>query len=227
MSTFYSLFGSQYYHKKGFIAEEGKSEFNHRFGGCSWEIVDTDKIGYGSTLILSIDLNDPSLSQLKDNNIREIPFCAYLNCIGIDKQEYQFNPDRKIVTYIGKRITDIEVLPDHVLLPNPLPEKKLHLRPMMKSDYPLDEESYWKCTSDFIGGHSIIRVLGPPVWLQEVKKEICDCGKEMEYVCGVGYEVDNEYHFLLDDKPFFPGELAHYFFLCKDCLKIAVILQST
>jgi hypothetical protein len=108
-----------------------------------------------------------------------------------------------------------------------LPEKRIRLRAMDEEDYPIDEDSYWRNCDQFIGGPSFIRALGPPIWLQWVEAATCACGTAMKYVCSIGYESCETPGGFIPDALFFRGEGALYFFLCKDCLRIASIFQST
>ena len=63
---------------KGYIARVGRCEYNHRFGGSSWNIVDNEQLGYGPTLILTLDLRDPRLRSIAHCGLDELPLCAYL-----------------------------------------------------------------------------------------------------------------------------------------------------
>jgi hypothetical protein len=82
------------------------------------------------------------------------------------------------------------------------------------------------CGSDtFVGGEGFIRVLGAPLWLQEPLDIACQCGDRFAYAASIGYEVG--LRGTVPDQPFFIGEGALYFFVCKRCLRVAVRSQST
>jgi hypothetical protein len=71
---------------------------------------------------------------------------------------------------VDRSMGGVNVLDNEDRMPNPLPEKVINLREMNSSEYPIDEESYWENTDDFLGGNSFFRVAGNPLWLQDPKK---------------------------------------------------------
>lgn len=212
---------------KGYIAHVGDGEYRHRFGGSSWEMVDPDKLGYGPTLLLTLDLQDPRLAAIGAIGLDELPLCAYLNCISMRRQVYALDASRRKIVLQDRTLkSPIEMLDDDILIPNPPPEKGLCLRDMAPDEYPTDEDLYWNCCDEFLGGSGVIRVLGPPVWMQWVEEETCACGRSMQYVASIGYEIENDKRELLDSEPFFPGEMAFYFFFCRKCSAFVVFDQS-
>ena len=213
---------------KGYIARVGTDAFRHRFGGSSWTIHDPDQLGYGPTLLLTLDLRDPRLSAIGAEGIDELPLCAYLDCVTMGRQVYSIDPPGRKAILVERHLSGPpEFLRPEIQFPNPLPEKNLRLHDLKPENYPKNEKNYWACCDEFLGGDGVIRVLGPPIWLQWVEEETCRCGKPMAYVASIGYEVDNAHRQLLDAGPFFPGELATYFFFCKVCNEVVVIVQST
>lgn len=220
------IFGSHMDIDGGSIAKIGAGKYRHFFGGSRWTVVDDEVIGNGPTLILTLDLADPRVSSLRNAQCTKLPLCFYLNCTGIGDQEYRIDVDKHQVQLTNKDCTRPEILSRECALPTPLPEKRIVLQDMDKFERPVSESAYWNCCDSFLGGDGVIRVLGPPVWLEWMEEHACRCGQKMEYVCSVGYEVDNPHRTLLDDGPFYPGEVAHYFFFCRYCLRLAVLLQS-
>lgn len=227
MSDFNDLFGVQYAEETGYSVKVGNGQHLHLFGGDEWTMIEEEPIGHGPTTIVTLDLSDPVLSKYKDMKIERLPLCSYLNCVWYGRQIYQITKDTNQIYYFQRNRKQIELISSEYLLQMPFPVKKLILRPLEKGEYPLDENAYWNCCDEFLGGKSVIRIMGPPIWIQEIEKVKCDCGKDMEYLASIGYEVDNEFREFIDEEPFFPGEMAHYYFICKDCLKIAVVQQST
>jgi hypothetical protein len=98
---------------------------------------------------------------------------------------------------------------------------------MNNNEYPLSEQEYWKAVDDFVGGNSFIRILGPPVWLEEPVEVDCTCGLSTRYISSIGYESPKDSGGIVGGEPFFIGEGALYFFLCDSCLITTVISQST
>ncbi len=227
MSILESLYGKRYFKNKGYVALVGQGSFNHKFGGSLWSS-SSGIIGMRNpSLLITLDLKDPVLKKYQGIGIEELPFCCELDYVSVDRQVYQIDNNTKAISLISIDEQKPELLREEDLQTGPLSPKQLILQPMDQDDYPLNEESYWQCCDGFLGGKSVVRVLGPPVWMDEPEQVLCDCGKTMDYICSVGYEIDNAYRQLLDDGPFFPGELAHYFFFCKSCLKTATLVQST
>lgn len=219
-------YGSHMAQPSGWIVELGEDEYHHKFGGESWQVIDPRCVYGGPTLLLSLNLNDPKLRSLQRNGIHELPMCSYVNCDAwTSKQIFQINPKTQSVILIGREKISPKPLDEEDKFPSPILEKKVRLRSMKDEEYPTSEELYWQACDDFVGGAAFIRVLGPPLWMQWVEREICSCGLDMEYVCSIGYESYSEGY--LDSKPFFIGEGALYFFLCSTCLKEVVIFQAT
>lgn len=214
----------------GWIVELGEDGCFHRFGGNSWKTegsVDID-VYDTPTLLLTLDLLDPRLSLLSTPRLGELPICSFINSnIWEKKQVFQISQDLHAVKLISVEHTSPTRYSGDDILITPIPEKRVKLKAMREEDYPINEEAYWSSCDQFIGGPSFIRVLGPPIWLQWVEKEVCACGVEMIYICSIGYENDKNPSGLISDAPFFRGEGALYFFLCKTCVKITVISQST
>ena len=212
----------------GWIVEDGGDAYRHRFGGESWRTASALSLCPRPTLLLTLDLNDPRLAPLKAPGLEELPLCYSIDCdLLLRRQTFRLQPATRTVTLIKLDADSPEPFDDDDALPNPLPEKRVRLRAMVREDYPTDEDSYWSACDEFVGGEKFIRVLGPPLWLQDVEHVPCDCGSPMEYVCSFGYEGDGDPGGFVPDGPFFIGEAALYFFLCRACLKTAVTSQST
>lgn len=227
MSFLTKKFGPHLGSLKGWIAELGDELYNHKFGGSSWQVEDTIPLCGNPTLLIVLDLKDPRLQELSGVGSDELPLCSYINCdVWHSPQRFQIYPESRRILLIGRQATSFS-LSDEDAFPNPLREKSLILRPMGKSESPLDENSYWEACDSFVGGKAFIRVLGPPLWMTQPEGRKCSCGKTMKYVAGIGYEQYDNPSGITNDTPFFIGEGALYFFLCPSCLIEEVISQST
>lgn len=215
---------------EGWIAEVGEDSYCHKFGGSSWNLVSTitQELHDAPTLLLNLNLNDSRLNSLSIPLLAELPICSFINSNAWEnKLVFEIIPHSHTVKLVSLGLEHLADYGEEDQLPIPLPEKRIRLRAMKEEDYPLNEQMYWNNWDKFIGGPSFIRVLGPPIWLQWVEKEACECGVLMKYVCSIGYESSERPSGLLNSTPFFRGEGAQYFFLCNNCLKIAAIFQST
>jgi hypothetical protein len=182
----------------------------------------------GPTLLLVLDLEDPELACLRTEGIDELPLASHLDCsIWWEKQVFQFDPAIRTFHLVQRTVADPEVLEPEYRLPNPLPERSIRLRRMMKEDMPLDEEAYARLTDNFFGGPDFIRVLGPPLWIQNVSGERCRQSHLMHYIASIGHEAWNQPGKYLDDRAFFYGEGALYFFYCPLCRETTVLSQGS
>ena len=101
----------------------------------------------------------------------------------------------------------------------PLIERSLKLRMLRDDEEGVDR---------FIGGSAFLRVGGNPLWMQEGEGVSCRCGRTPEFVAGVGYEQYGRPSGIVSPGlPFFVGELASYFFLCRSCSRVVVVSQPT
>lgn len=226
-----TTYGRHMREPKGYVANVGSDDRAHRFGGSAWTIVDPSPLGYGPTLLLTLDLSDPRLKPLAASGLRELPLCAYLNCISMGAQCYAIDADNRRVELVERKMLDmpLEMQDSDCLLPNPIPEKQLCLRYMEPLEYPVNEDAYDEAVEMFLSGRGMIRVLGPPIWLQDPDHKLCSCGKFMDYIASIGYEYELEAADcrFLDNEPFFPGEMGFYFYFCADCHTFIVDFQST
>jgi len=214
---------------RGWIGKLGEEPFLHRFGGQSWGA--KAKSGGGNpppVLLLTLDLSDDRLTSLRSGGSRaqEIPLCGHLNCAELSVQAYQIEAVSRTVQFVTDSPSQTDA-GGSLLFPVPLPERRIRLVPMENCHLPVDADTYWQACDSFVGGGSFIRILGPPVWLQHSETEQCRCGRNMDYVASIGYERYDAPAGFLDKAAFFIGEVAMYFFLCKECMRIHVLSQST
>jgi hypothetical protein len=217
----------------GSIAEPGEDEYQHRFGGDSWRVVDPDSVFGGPTLLLTLDLADPRLAVIRTPGLDEIPLASYLDCDANNgDQRFRIEPETRTLTMVAREKEVPKSYSEEYRFPNPLPETRLRLRPMTLGDWPIDEESHDRIENRFLGGPDFIRVLGPPLWVEESLEGVkCTCGKPMRYLCGLGY----------DDRPTRSGEPSAFvagagfmaldgafqFFLCQQCREILVMTDAS
>lgn len=220
-------YGAYYKNVKGYFIKLGGEKYNHYFGGSGWKVIDK-KIDFdGPSLLLTLDLNDPSLKKLKNPLLNELPLCSYLNCsVWEDEQVFQIVPENKEVHQIKKNVSSPEPAMDEDKLPNPLPRRSVHIEDIDPDEYPISEDLYWKACDNFLGGDGFIRLL-QPLWLENVETQVCSCGKEMIFTCCIGYENHETKPDFIDGGPFFLGEAALYFFYCDRCLIVKSVCQSS
>jgi hypothetical protein len=199
-------------------------EFAHRFGGCSWGAVDPQPIDGGPALLLVLDLSDPRLIDLGVTGTTELPLASYINnSVWTGEQTYDVSPEERRIALTSRSVSSPEPLELEDRLPQPLPERLLDLRPISKEEDPASVGKL-AASDTFVGGEAFIRVLGSPVWLLDPIDVWCSCKARMRYVASIGYELTP---CMLPKRPFFLGEGALYFFVCRACLRIAVRAQPT
>lgn len=214
--------------KGGCIATLGCSEYNHRFGGTSWRIESEPSLIDQPTLLITLDMNDPLISDIRQAAIREVALCSYINSDAwVGRQTYSFDANNRIIRDIDIECQPRLAMPASVVLPNPLLEQPLRLRPMSNDEVPVDEPSYWSACDTFVGGTSFLRIGGPPLWLQDPLDPTCVCGSACDYIAAVGYESSKCQSGLVPGRPFFFGEGGLYFFLCKREMHFTVLSQAT
>jgi hypothetical protein len=213
---------------EGLIGELGEGVFNHRFGGQGWRIKCENRTDDKPILLLTLDLQDPELKSLKIPGCYELPLCSYINSTAwYERQVYKLDLLTHSIVEITTEVIFSTVFDREDWVNNPLPEKKIKLKNITEEDHSINEKLYWKACENFIGGNNFIRILGSPLWLEGVEREVCECGAIMQHICCIGYENFDKYSGIIDGQPFFIGEAALYFFLCKVCLVFHVISQST
>lgn len=223
MNSYNKLFGKEYASQHGYIARVNPDRsFNHRFGGDSWRVTGIE--GEESpALLMVLDLKDPKLSGLNSVQCSEIPLFSYINSDHWGgRQIYSIDCDKRKVRFTYRRNSTGFALSGEDRFSLPLLESKMELVEMTKDDYPFDEDHYWRCLDDFLGGSKIIRVLGMPLWRQGYKEVRCHCGGDTTHVASIGYENWDGPYELLKTKPYFIGEGALYFFFCSECKSVIV-----
>jgi hypothetical protein len=212
---------------KGWIAELTDDSSPHYFGGNQWRL-SNNVIFDKPCLLLSLNFADIIPNKTSPDAIGLVPICSYINSdIWINTQYYHFDPNLMEVNFIEKEIVATDTIFTNDF-PNPLPQKYISLRSMDSVENLEDESTYWDACDEFVGGESLIRILGRPLWLQSSITSNCvNCTKQNTYICSIGYQNYLKYTPFIKNMPFFIGESALYFFLCVDCKIISVFSQST
>lgn len=225
--TINNKYGSHFKNKKGYTVKIGKNHYSHCFGGNDWTVLDKNQSLDSPALLLTLDLNDPSLKMLKTAKLEELPLCTYLNCSIWEKEQvFRIIPEKREVELIHKEIINPEIAFDEDKLPNPLPKRDIYLSELNIEDYPLNEDSYWDACDSLLGGVDFIRIL-QPIWLQNTEVQKCSCGNQMIFTACIGYEDYDISDGFIGHSPFFIGEAALYFFFCPDCLIVKSTCQSS
>jgi len=214
-------FGPEYANYPGLIAEPGKGPFRHCFGGGSWQAIDENPVCGGPSLLMTLSLDDQRLASLKAAGLDELPLCSYVNTeIVWGKQIFEVQPKLRRVVMMQRRKM-VRLVEEKYLLPTRLDEVPLALRPMREDEYPTNLENWSKVRSNQHGGPAFIRVLGAPVFGDDVYSFPCACDRPMEFVASIGWEHLRTGR-LMNGKAFFLGEGGLYFFFCPDCLFLLV-----
>lgn len=211
----------------GWIAQLGEDEFSHCFGGDDWTLIDSNEVFGGPSLLVSLDLTDPKLETVKPEGFKRLPICSYVNCdFWIEPQRYKVVPESNEVVLIQRSSSFTTILEPPMNYENPLTSRSIVLREMTREEIVVDESDYWTVSDTFLGGSSFIRILGDPLWLQGPEASRCECGEELLHVCSLGYDYPLSSGFT-GERPFFIGETALYFFLCRDCREMVVLSQPS
>jgi len=224
-----SRFGPDYSSPKGYTVWLGESGYAHSFGGDSWSLA--EKVGEPDppVLLAKFDLSDGRLSSLSDIGLRELPLVSriYSNA-WLYRQDFRLLKVGNVFEVLSRYAGPVELLEGEERFQTPIPEKSIRLKKMGSLEYPVDEFTYETGCEMFLGSSCFFRLLGPPLWLQEPEDLMCiGCQHKMNYLAGIGYELYKEPEGFFENRPFFIGETALYFFICKRCLIQSVISQPS
>jgi hypothetical protein len=209
----------------GYLVEPGEEQYRHRVGGVSWKAVDPRSAALPPLVLLVLDLRDPRLASLHMEGVEELPFALHVNCDWQERQVYRLEPETRTVRLLYPEDGQPKPMPPEDFFPNPFPETQVHLRPMTAADWPLDENALSRLQSEFCYRTPFLRVLGPPIWIEEEVNPTCSCGAPMPYLGGIGAGAEwNDY---IPGGPYSIGDGAYYFYLCRQCGEVLVELQCT
>lgn len=217
------------YNRPGWIALLGKGKYKHSFGGTGWTANGPLDDSYGpAVLILTLDLADLRLAEMKRKNkdCRELPLFSYINGMVESIQRYTIDHANRTVRFVQVEPLDGTIEP-LTICPNPLPARKLKLRPIKKSELPTSEATYWKACDTFCGGDGWLRIGGEPLWLYEAEKHRSSKGRPMRYVAAVGYDANRYSPFLDEPGQLMFGEMGLYYFVSNDLSEVVVSSQPT
>jgi len=214
----------EHYRSSGGIVDLVGGAYDHRIGGDSWTFTGVLRSGDRPSLILSLDLRDPICHSLNWRREGDLPLCSMLTeCQYVNPQYFEIHSEaRRIHVLEFSRPTNMPFFPQYL---GPLPLVPVSLDPMRESDFPTSRELYWSISDEFVGGDRFFRVSPVPFWLQGVQHLSCRCGQEMQPVACQGYPNQRS-PTPIEDLLFF-GEFGLYWFLCKTCSILGVIMQST
>jgi hypothetical protein len=218
-------------HWKGLIGYrviEGKGNYNHFFGGQSWKLPTCQNCKEKLHQIFTFDLEDPRLSELKVNELENIPLITCLNCSYYwEPQTFKLNLVKKEVKVINQEDIHYWETDEEDKIPSPLPKITMKLVELFNNDIPLDEEHYENAHSYF-GKEYVCRLLGAPLLASgPIDRECPCCSQEMKYVATVTGENYGNDSRVISTVEFAFGESFIYFLFCKKCLIIKTEMQSS
>ena len=205
----------------GYIAELGRDEFKHSFGGSGWSSHAPVGASPPPTLLMTLDFWDPRVG-LGDLGC-ELPLISRIDGEYPDTQAYVFDVGTREVAFEGPSWT---VAPDLCAFSHPLEVRSLRLRELRANEDP--EISLDDAIDQFVGGQGFLRIRGTPLWLYSPQVVTCTCGRNAAYVASIGYEKHSQSCGIISDtEAFFVGESGFYFFLCTPCRRVVVLTQPT
>jgi hypothetical protein len=222
------LWGLHWDNHKGYRVLKGIDIHNHYFGDSTWNTPLCKLCHKPLHQILTLDLNDNRLSEVRAGNLMDLPLVSCLNCsTSWETQLYKIDNQNKSIEILFQNDTQNYIADDEDKIPSPLPRTSMMLCNFQKQDIPLDETSYYKAF-EYFGKDYLARVLGAPLYATNPLDRECPiCKKEMTYlatIASAGYDNSTE---LVDNVDFFLGEMFLYFLFCKDCLCVKVECQGT
>lgn len=217
------VYGTAFSCPPGAIARKGRGCHEHVFGGSAWTVSNASDGDH--TLLFTWDPSDPLFTSSDNGIALRIPcFATVARQTGLARQAYRIDASSSRVEILERSsMGEVLELPFTI----PIPPQPLRLTPMSECDYPVSKKIYWAATDRFVGGQDFIRVGGPPLWLYSAAYVTCECGRQMRYVCSLGYESDSPWSGLIPGHPVFFGEMAFYWLKCDVCNIVFVFSQST
>lgn len=217
-----------YNQPKGFALVPRIGNYQHRFGGESWKVIDETPFFENPSLLFTLDLRDPRLAPIKNANLgNELPLCSYINSTVMhERQFFEVIPSQLTVKLISKCITKKTTFDNSKYkFPVVLPERLVDLRELKDSEYPVDRDSYEHCLDELNCGEVFCRVLGEPIFYDDRESTdipLCfKCADEMMHVLTIGSETVGRSDFIPGDTLYF-GDLYLHFYYCGHCLIQAV-----
>ncbi|SDB82360.1 hypothetical protein [Shouchella lonarensis] len=220
------VYGSSFRKPPGYKIVFGEGEEKHYFGGDSWDLPECPICRTCMHQIITLDLGDNRLTDLREVGGNEIALFSCLNCSMCWADQFfkiDFKNRRAII--IRQCQQDKEQMEEEYRMTTPLPCIPVSLVGLKKEEYPTSEEKNDNIFSE-LGTTYIGRVLGKPVLAQEaLNNRCCECKKEMKFVALVTGENGIEEMEEREVDLFF-GEFILYFSLCITCSVMKVESQS-
>ncbi len=84
----------------GYRVVKGFEKFNHFFGDETWNLPICPNCNTKLHQILTFDLQDDRLSELRDSELNELPLVSCLNCsLAWEHQYFKIIPEQKKLNY--------------------------------------------------------------------------------------------------------------------------------
>ena len=178
--------------------------------------------------VLKVNCKNWQLSELRTENLNEIPLVSCLNCSTYwEPQVYKLDIQNKEVKVLVQNDTQDWMQDEEDRIPSPLPSVGVVLEEMKEEDVPVDR-NYYNKAFDLIGSEYICRILGAPLYAQNPLDRECPiCKKEMFYIATIAGENYGQSGNLINGVDFVLGEVFLYFLFCKDCLLVKTESQGT
>ncbi|MDO3413320.1 hypothetical protein QWJ34_26445 [Saccharibacillus sp. CPCC 101409] len=220
--------GVHWKEKLGYKVVEGSGFYGHFFGGQTWELPLCPSCRQPLQQILTFDLNDPALLELKVGGLSELPLVSCLNCSYCwEPQAFRLIVPENKVQIVDQWDDQDWRMDEEDRLPVPLPQTSMKLERMTEDDLPIDEDCFELALERF-GREQICRILGAPLYLTDpIDRQCPGCGSEMIYAAQIIEDDYTQKPPLISVVDFKLGELVLYFSLCPSCLILKTEMQGT
>lgn len=225
MKSIKKIYGREYKKAKGYKLLLGESDFEHKFGGHTWNLPLCQNCDTEYHQLITLDLRDPKLKYLGLENKEEFPLISCLNCSSWwELETYKIDFENKSVE-LQSVVDDLhEIQEDEDKFPLFFPERKLTLEELDESEFPLNEDQYYDLL-DCLGEEYICRLGDKPLFLTEVINEKCiTCGGELTFIAEITPAPFGDED-VLNGVNFYFGEGVLYYYYCHKCNTVHVFPQ--
>ncbi|MBR1863218.1 MAG: hypothetical protein IJ806_03930 [Ruminococcus sp.] len=217
------LYGDHWKNDIGYYIVQGKSQYNHIFGGETWKLPICNNCHTSYHQLFNFDLRDPKLAFISDT-LYNIPLIGCLNCSESWETFYYSINNNFVITELHTNDTQHWIQNEELQIPVPLPKIQINLIKMTENDIPTDENKYYDVLNIF-GKNSICRLIGAPLYLQTpIDYECPKCKKKMMYIATVCSEKKS--HFIDYGLNFDIGDAYYYYMFCDNCKIVKCEMQS-
>jgi hypothetical protein len=212
--------------KNGYRVVKGLDNYNHYFGGDSWETPLCPNCKVSMHLIINFDLKDKRLEELGSGDLNSIPLVSCLNCSSFwSPQIFWIDANKKEISLIEQSDEEKWVANIEDRLPYPLPFSEMKLVELQDTDVQGDDDS--DPAFEAFGSEYICRILGNPLFATEyIHKECAYCNEELLYVATICSEDYYSKGLVHETFSFNFGESFLYFYLCRNCSTVETEMQS-